>query len=54
MAGGANNLFNKHPNADPYIGGETASGAVVYKEPLDYSPYGINGGYWYGRVDVKF
>ena len=54
IAGGGQNVFNKKPNSDPYIGGETASGGVVYKQPLDYSPYGINGGYWYGRVDVKF
>jgi iron complex outermembrane receptor protein len=53
LAAGANNLFDKRPNVDPYIGGETASGGVIYRQPLDYSPYGINGGYWYGRVDVK-
>lgn len=54
LAAGANNLFDKHPDADPYIGGETAGGSVVYQQPQSYSPYGINGGYWYGRVDVKF
>jgi iron complex outermembrane receptor protein len=53
LAAGANNLFDKRPNVDPYIGGETASGGVILGAPLDYSPYGIDGGYWYGRVDVK-
>lgn len=54
LAVGANNLFDKRQSVEPYIGGETASGAPIYKPPLMYSPYGINGGYYYGRVDVKF
>ena len=56
LAVGGNDLFNKQPEVDPYLAakGETASGAVIYNQPLTYGPYGINGGYWYGRVDVKF
>ncbi|WP_404711831.1 TonB-dependent receptor plug domain-containing protein [Sphingomonas sp. MMS24-J13] len=53
IAAGANNLFNKKSGTDPYIGGETASGGAVYNAPLTYSPYGINGGYWYARVSFK-
>jgi iron complex outermembrane receptor protein len=51
---GAQNLFNKKPQEEPYIGGETAGGGVVYQQPLTYSPYGINGGYYYGRVTFDF
>jgi iron complex outermembrane receptor protein len=53
LAVGANNLFNKKSGTEPYIGGETASGGAVYNPPLTYSPYGINGGYWYARVTFK-
>ncbi len=54
IAGGANNLFNHEPEVEQYIGGETAGGGVVYNPPLSYSPFGINGGYYYARLDVKF
>lgn len=50
LAAGANNLFNKKADPEPYIGGETAGGGVIYNAPLTYSPYGINGGYYYGRI----
>ncbi|NIJ07157.1 iron complex outermembrane receptor protein [Sphingomonas vulcanisoli] len=53
VAGGANNLFNKKPGTEPYIGGETAGGGVIYNAPLTYTPWGINGGYWYARLTVK-
>jgi len=26
----------------------------VLDAPLTFSPYGINGGYYYGRIGVKF
>jgi iron complex outermembrane receptor protein len=56
IAAGANNLFDKNPEAEPYLAsfGETAGGGVVYNQPLTYSPYGINGGYYYGRVTFDF
>ncbi|MDO6413449.1 TonB-dependent receptor [Sphingomonas sp. BIUV-7] len=56
LSAGANNLFDKNPEAEPYLAafGETAGGGVVYNQPLTYSPYGINGGYYYGRVTFDF
>ncbi len=54
LALGANNLFDNRQNVEPYIGGETASGALIYKPPLMYSPYGIMVDIIYGRVDVRF
>jgi len=52
FSAGANNLFNKKASPEPFIGGETAGGGVVYNAPLTYSPYGINGGYYYGRITL--
>jgi iron complex outermembrane receptor protein len=56
LSAGANNLFDKNPEAEPYLPafGETAGGGVVFNQPLTYSPYGINGGYYYGRVTFDF
>jgi iron complex outermembrane receptor protein len=55
---GANNLFDLKPTKVPTInnGGtlQPADGNNVYGEPNQYSPYGINGGYYYGRVTVNF
>lgn len=55
LAVGANNLFNKEPakvrkDAEGVLSGDTN----VAGAPYQFGPYGINGGYWYGRVDVKF
>lgn len=56
---GANNLFNKYPtrrSSDLIRGAELANGERGYstsKYPL-FSPYGINGGYYYTRVSFKF
>jgi iron complex outermembrane receptor protein len=33
---------------------QPADGNNVYGEPDQYSPYGINGGYYYGRVTINF
>jgi iron complex outermembrane receptor protein len=53
---GANNLFDKKPPTVPTIdnGGnlQPADGNNVYGEPDQFSPYGINGGYYYGRITV--
>ncbi|WP_174296933.1 TonB-dependent receptor plug domain-containing protein, partial [Sphingomonas bacterium] len=63
---GANNLTNKKPPAYvllPNVGPNgvvnvnqpiVSSGGNVYDAPLGISPYGINGGYYYGRLAFKF
>jgi iron complex outermembrane recepter protein len=52
---GANNLFDIKPPAVPYIPGSGMSdGNNVYGEPMQFSPYGINGGYWYGKITWAF
>ncbi|WP_295637651.1 TonB-dependent receptor [Novosphingobium sp.] len=55
---GANNLFNKKPPTVQLVPGTTnftlVNGGNVLDAPLTFSPYGINGGYYYGRVAVKF
>jgi iron complex outermembrane receptor protein len=55
---GANNLFNKRPPTVKLVPGTTnftiVSGGNVLDGPLTFSPYGINGGYYYARVNVKF
>lgn len=56
---GANNLFNKHPTerSKEFIrDAELANGERGYstsKYPT-FSPYGINGGYYYARLNFKF
>ena len=54
IEGGANNLFNKRPPVIPtvsdagrYGGLRPADGNNVFNEPLQFSPYGINGGFYY-------
>ena len=52
---GANNLFNVKPPTVPFIPGYgLADGTLVYNEPDGFSPFGINGGYYYGRVTYSF
>ena len=55
---GANNLFNKRPPTVALVPGTTSfqlvNGGNVLDAPLTFSPYGINGGYYYGRVNFKF
>jgi len=55
---GGNNLFNKRPPTVALVPGTTNStlvnGGNVLDAPLTFSPYGINGGYYYGRVNFKF
>jgi iron complex outermembrane receptor protein len=55
---GANNLFNKRPPTVALVPGTTnftlVNGGNVLDAPLTFSPYGINGGYYYGRVNFKF
>ena len=55
---GANNVFNKRPPKVQLYPGTTnftlVNGGNVLDAPLTFSPYGINGGYYYARINFKF
>jgi iron complex outermembrane receptor protein len=56
---GANNLFDTKPPSRPNVpngsgGVRPADGSNVYDAPMGFSPFGINGGYYYGRVTYSF
>jgi len=60
---GANNLFDRHPETAGLVPGSattatagpvTINGAQVYDAPFTFSPYGINGGYYYARISARF
>ena len=52
---GANNLFNILPPITPNGStGQPVSGALVYNLPYGFSPWGQNGGYYYGRVTLTY
>jgi len=52
---GANNLFDKKPPVVPYVAGVgMVDGNNVFNEPDQFSPYGINGGYYYAKVTYSF
>ena len=55
---GANNLFNKRPPTVAVVPGSTngtlVNGGNVFDAPLTFSPYGINGGYYYARINFDF
>ena len=66
---GANNIFNKKPPSYQCVvttGTQAPCSSLpagtytvvnsgnVYNAPLSFSPYGINGGYYYGRINLKF
>jgi len=55
---GANNLFDKRPPIVALVPGTTnatlVNGGNVLDAPLTFSPYGINGGYYYGRINIGF
>ncbi|WP_404714188.1 TonB-dependent receptor plug domain-containing protein [Sphingomonas sp. MMS24-J13] len=57
LSAGANNLFNKYPNKYPAdfrtAQYNSSSTAYITKYPVT-SPYGVMGGYYYGRVGLKF
>jgi len=56
VSAGANNLFDqKPPNMIQFPpSGGLADGSNVYDAPLSFSPFGINGGYYYAKVVVSF
>jgi len=56
---GANNLLNTYPTQDPtgYRLGQlqtNSSGFASSKYPYTFSPFGYNGGFYYGRVTLSF
>ncbi|CAN5556881.1 TonB-dependent receptor [soil metagenome] len=53
---GANNLFNKYPDklSAAFQAACVASGSGCVAVYPSYSPFGINGGYYYGRVTYTF
>jgi iron complex outermembrane receptor protein len=53
---GANNLFDKTPPSVPNLPGlnKPANGGNVWNAPMTFSPWGINGGYYYARLTVTF
>jgi iron complex outermembrane receptor protein len=51
---GANNLFNTFPPRVGQSGGFPLGGGLVFNVPYGFSPFGINGGYYYGRVVYTF
>jgi iron complex outermembrane receptor protein len=61
LAIGANNLFNMHPDTNPWDPnaygpgqGGSANGANVNNTPVSGSQFDPNGGYYYGRVTYNF
>ena len=55
LAIGANNLFNKKPETVPTgADGFPIDGGAVLDAPITLSPYGINGGYYYARLNFDF
>lgn len=55
---GANNVFNKHAPTSPTINkgttGERPLTGNVYNAPISFTPWGINGGYYYARATFNF
>jgi len=53
---GANNLFNKYPDkySAAFQTACVASGSGCTTQYPTFSPFGINGGYYYGRITINF
>jgi iron complex outermembrane recepter protein len=52
---GANDLFNTLPPITPLGStGQPITGSNVYRLPYGFSPWGVNGGSYYGRVTFSF
>lgn len=56
IAVGANNLFNEYPDKYPaaYQAACVAAGGGCVAQYPSFSPFGINGGYYYGRLTWAF
>jgi iron complex outermembrane receptor protein len=50
---GANNLLNKKAPTIPTVGGAPLSGNI-YNAPVAFTPWGINGGYYYAKATFTF
>jgi iron complex outermembrane recepter protein len=52
---GANNLFDKQAPTYPLAaGGARPLSGNVYNAPVSFTPWGINGGYWYAKLTLNF
>lgn len=57
---GANNILDKRPPTVRIVPGSSGppftliNGGNVYASPYTFSPYGINGGYYYARLNLTF
>ncbi|MCW1381400.1 TonB-dependent receptor [Novosphingobium sp. KCTC 2891] len=51
---GANNLFNKKAPTVPNTDGRPTNGGNIYGAPITFTPWGINGGYYYARATFTF
>jgi iron complex outermembrane receptor protein len=51
---GANNLFDKKAPVVPNYAGVPADGSNVFQAPLQFTPWGINGGYYYAKATFTF
>jgi iron complex outermembrane receptor protein len=55
LEAGADNLFDHRPPVIPFIPGVgLVDGNNVYNEPAQFSPWGIDGGYYYVRATYNF
>jgi iron complex outermembrane recepter protein len=54
VAAGANNLFDHRPPPFPAALAGTPGAGDVRDAPAGFSPYGIDGGFYYGRVTYSF
>ncbi len=56
VSAGANNLFNIKPPIRPLnaTGTGMLDGSNVYNAPMGFAAFGLNGGYYYGRVTYSF
>ena len=56
IAAGANNLFNTNPTNRIQFApsGGLSDRSNIYNAPNGFSPFGINGGYYYGRGTYSF
>lgn len=54
---GASNLLDRKPPTTSIVPGSTGfvpvNGGAVIDAPLTFAPYGLNGGYYYGRIAVR-